>query len=295
MLQRYSSKIRDHHLFESFILGVIVLAGIVVGVETSKGLVARYGGILHFLDQAILWIFVAEIVIKIAAEGRRPWRYFFSAWNLFDFSIVVVCLLPAGGAWVAVIRLARILRALRLITAVPRLQMLVGALLKCIPSMFYVSLLLGIHFYVYAVMGTFFFRENDPGHFGDLGHSLLTLFRVVTLEDWTDVMYTAIYGSHQYAAQGVIPVGPEPQAFGFWAVLYFMSFVVVGSMVMINLFIGVILTSITDAQAEQIKSKLDVDAALEGEKAIEQSLERLETELEAIKHYIARKNEPPQK
>ena len=150
----------------------------------------------------------------------------------------------------------------------------------------YVSLLLGLHFYVYAVMGTFLFRGNDPGHFGDLGQSMLSLFRVVTLEDWTDVMYSAVHGTAVYNAQGPIPVGPEPHAFGWWGVLFFVSFVVVGAMVMINLFVGVMVTSLSEAQAEALRHKLDITAIEEHEQALERTVDKLETELTELRRLI---------
>ena len=152
-------------------------------------------------------------------------------------------------------RLFRILRVLRLITQIPKLQKLVLALLHSLPSMGYVVLLLSMHFYVYAVIGVNFFRGNDPGHFGDLGLALLSLFRIVTLEDWTDVMYTAILGSDVYPAQGAIPIGPEPEAFGVWAIIYFVSFVMVGALVMINLFIGVMVESLAETKLESNSEK----------------------------------------
>lgn len=285
-MQALCQKIRDDHRFEVFIIGVIVLAGVLVGLETSEKLVAQYGTILHGIDKLILLIFIAEIVIKMAAEGSRPLNYFRNGWNVFDFSIVAVCLLPSTGAWVTVVRLARILRAVRLITQIPRLQVLVGALLKSLPSMGYVSLLLGLHFYVYAVMGTFLFRGNDPGHFGDLGNSMLSLFRVVTLEDWTDVMYSSVHGTAVYNAQGPIPVGPEPYAFGYWGVLYFVSFVVVGAMVMINLFVGVMVTSLSEAQAESLRQKLDITAIEEHEIALEHTVDKLESELNELRRLL---------
>lgn len=285
-MQALCQKIRDDHRFEVFIIGVIVLAGVLVGLETSEKLVAQYGTILHGIDKLILLIFIAEIVVKMAAEGSRPLNYFRNGWNVFDFSIVAVCLLPSTGAWVTVVRLARILRAVRLITQIPRLQVLVGALLKSLPSMGYVSLLLGLHFYVYAVMGTFLFRGNDPGHFGDLGNSMLSLFRVVTLEDWTDVMYSSVYGTAVYNAQGPIPVGPEPHAFGYWGVLYFVSFVVVGAMVMINLFVGVMVTSLSEAQAESLRQKLDITAIEEHEIALEHTVDKLESELNELRRLL---------
>lgn len=119
-----------------------MLAGILVGLETYDGIVASYGSIINVLDKLILGVFILEIVIKMGAHGGKPLDYFKDPWNIFDFTIVVVCLLPVQGQFVAVLRLARILRVLKLVTAVPKLQILVGALLKSIPSMFYVSILL---------------------------------------------------------------------------------------------------------------------------------------------------------
>ena len=185
--------VRDAAWFNHFITAVILLAGVVVGIETYPSMVEAYGEPLHIANWAILAIFIVEIIVKMAAEGSKPWRYFMDSWNVFDFLIVALCLLPVDVSFVAVLRLARVLRVLKLVTAVPKLQILVGALLKSIPSMFYVSLLLGLLFYLYATTAVFFFGENDPIHFRNLQLSMLSLFRAVTLEDWTDLMYIAMY------------------------------------------------------------------------------------------------------
>ncbi len=279
-------RIRDDHRFEVFIIGVIVAAGVLVGLETNSKIVEKHGGLIHVFDKIILGIFIFEIVIKMIAESPKPQNFFNNGWNVFDFTIVAVCLLPSSGAWVTVVRLARILRAVRLVTQIPKLQILVGALLKSLPSMGYVSLLMLLHFYVYAVMGTFLFRGNDPGHFGSLGMSMVSLFRAVTLEDWTDLMYTAYYGSHLYAAQGPTPVGPNPEAFGWWGILFFSSFVIIGAMVMINLFVGVMVTSLSEAQAEAIKRKLDIDEVEEREAKLEEAVRSLESQFQELKKLI---------
>lgn len=278
----------EHRAFERTVLCVILLAGVLVGLETSRSLMERFGEQLIFLNHVVLSLFVAEVVLKVIAEGRAPWRYFRVGWNVFDFCVVVACLLPSGGAWLAVARLARILRVLRLATMLEELQLIVSALLRTIPSMGYVTLLLMLHFYVYAVAGVWLYRDNDPGHFGDLGVAFLTLFRVVTLEDWTDVMYTAIYGSDVYAAQGAVPVGTDPQGFGVWAAVYFVSFVVIGAMVMVNLFIGVILTSITEVQAESLKKKLDIDVLKQQDAATLDELNKIEQAISNLKQQLSR-------
>ena len=130
------------------------------------------------------------------AQGRQPQNYFKDAWNIFDFSIVAVCLLPIqSNDFVAVLRLVRVLRVLKLVSAIPRLQVLVGAVLKSIPSIGYVFLLATLHFYIYGCMATFLYSENDPVHFRNLQTSMLSLFRAVTLEDWIDLIYINMYVS----------------------------------------------------------------------------------------------------
>ena len=156
--------------FQRFILALIVISGILVGFETypafSEG--TPVGNAIIVVQYVILWIFVAEQVLKIAACGSQPWKYFQQGWNLFDLAIIVICFLPLDARFATVFRLARLLRTLRMVTVLPRLQVLVGALLKSIPSLGYIGLLLGLHFYVYACAGTFLFSKNDPVRFGTL-------------------------------------------------------------------------------------------------------------------------------
>jgi voltage-gated sodium channel len=242
--------IRDSRRFQGFILVVIGMAAVLVGLETYPDIVAQHGQLLHVLDAIILGIFVIEILIKLASFGSRPGRFFADGWNVFDFVIVAVCFLPGNAHFAAVLRLARVLRAFRLLSAVPRLQVLVGALLKSLPSMGYVAVLLALLFYVYGVLGVFLWAENDPKHFGDLPSSLLSLFRVVTLEDWTDIMYTQMYGSDVYPAPALPDVQPKPNASPLVAPLYFVSFVLIGTMIVLNLMIGVVINSMTEAQRE---------------------------------------------
>lgn len=232
-------RIVESRSFQNFILAAITGAGVVVGLETSPAVMERYGQLLRTLDWAILYIFAIEILLKIIAHGNKPWEFFRNSWNVFDFVIVLVCFLPLNSHFVAVLRLARILRVLRLVTVLPRLQVLVGALLRSIPSMGYVGMLLFLHFYIYAVIGTFVFGPNDPGHFGTLGASLLTLFQVVTLEGWVDIMNMQMATSPGY--------GPP---------LYFISFIVIGGMIILNLFIGVIMNSMQESTAEMEARRL---------------------------------------
>jgi voltage-gated sodium channel len=275
----------DSDGFQYGILVVIVLAALLVGLETSRDLVARHGALLHTLDALVLWIFVVEALLKMARHGRHWYRYFGDPWNVFDFLIVVVCFLPIGGRYAAVLRLARVLRALRLVTAVPKLQLLVSSLLKSIPSLAYVGLLLGVLFYVYAVMGVFMFRGNDPVHFQDLSTALLTLFRVVTLEDWTDVMYIQMYGSDAYPGYADYAQAHLREASSGSPMLgaaYFVSFVMLGTMIMLNLFIGVIINSMDEAQAEREAEVRRKHIERDGEISVGDEIRLIEEEMEKL-------------
>ncbi|MDQ3192841.1 MAG: ion transporter [Bacteroidota bacterium] len=295
--------IADSKLFNIFILFVIVAAGIVVGIETYKGIAEEYSTLLHLVDQLILWIFVAEAVIKIGSYGKKPWLYFKDPWNVFDFVIVAVCFMPVNAAYVAVLRLARILRAFKLVTALPKLQIIVGSLLKSIPSMGYIALLLVIHFYIYGVMGTFLFSDNDPVHFRNLQMSMLSLFRAVTLEDWTDLMYINMYGCDNYGYDGSHIPCTSPNAMPVASAIYFVSFIITGAMVVINLFIGVIIGGMDDMK-EELKKELNDKTRREARSnnqtheelaLIEQQIEMMNENITQLKNHLKnyREKNPP--
>ncbi|MEM6332930.1 MAG: ion transporter [Planctomycetota bacterium] len=276
-------RVVDSKWFQHGVLGLIVVAAVLVGLETSRSVMDAWGDLIHTLDKVILWLFVVEAVLKMARHGTRFYRYFHEPWNVFDFVIVAVCFMPFGGPYAAVLRLARVLRALRLVSNVPKLQLLVGSLLKSLPSMFYVGILLTLLFYIYGVLGVFMFRDNDPVHFGDLGKSLLTLFRVVTLEDWTDVMYLQMYGSDVYAGWNqVAEQATQPKAQPVLGATYFVSFVMLGTMIMLNLFIGVIISSMDEAQAEEERKERRRHIEETGEPTVKDELLEIEHELDAM-------------
>lgn len=273
----FSKRIADSNWFQTLIILVIILAGVVVGIQTYGEQVSHYAKLLHRLDLLILIIFTIEVVIKILAEGNKPFNYFKDGWNVFDFLIVAVCylalMIPSMDAsFIAVLRLARILRVFKLITAVPKLQILVGALLKSIPSMGYVGVLLALLFYIYAATGVFLFGENDPIHFGNLQRGMLSLFRVVTLEDWTDIMYINMYGcDHPLWGYDEEMGCVSPHGNVYVSVAFFVSFVLLGTMIVLNLFIGVIMSSMDEARKEAEANY--VEAVAHGEKAVENKME----------------------
>lgn len=228
-------KIVAHSFFEYFIVAVILMSAVVIGLETSPELSASYGGWFDFINQIILGVFIVEACLKMFALAPRPQLYFTNGWNLFDFSIIVLALIPFTGDLAMIARLARLLRVFRLISVIPELRLIVATLVRSIPSMGNIILLMSVIFYIFAVAGQQFFHEHDPQHWGNIGISLLSLFRIVTLEDWTDLMYTAMeYNEYSW--------------------IYFVSFVVLGTFVVINLFIAIVINNLESAKLEHLES-----------------------------------------
>lgn len=243
-------KIVENKLFNNFLFAVILISAMIIGLETYPELVKQYKGILSLADKLIIAIFTVEIFLKIIAHGKRPWIYFTDPWNVFDFVIVAICLSPLNDThYFAVFRILRVLRIFRMITVLPKLKLIISALLKSIPSMGYVLMLIGILFYVYAIVGVFVFGEKDTIHFGDLHHSFVTLFKVLTLEGWTDIMNVHILGPVNNGNQQIVSL---------WPFLYFASFIVIGAMIIMNLFIGVIMNSMEESQKELSKELNDI-------------------------------------
>ncbi len=254
-------KIAEAKWFQHFIIAVILLAGILVGIQTYGERVEQWTSIIDTIDWVILIIFTAEVFIKITAQGNQPQNYFKDAWNLFDFFIVVACyagpFLGDNAEFLPVLRLIRILRVFKLVTALPELQLIVGALLRSIPSMAYISLLLGLLFYIYGAMAVFLFGPNDPIHFDNLQTAILSLFRVITLEDWTDIMYINMYGCGNYGYGGNEALCTNSSGSPILASLFFVSFVLIGTMIVLNLFIGVIMNGMDEMKAEtEIKARV---------------------------------------
>lgn len=279
-----ATKLVNSTLFQRLVISAIIVSAVLIGLETSPEIMEKWGTSLKVIDRFLVLLFALEIGLRLASHGRAFWRFFSEPWNVFDFVVVAACLLPASHQYIVVLRLFRVLRVLRLVTTVPKLQLLVGALFKSIPSMGYIIVLLSVHFYIYAVLGTFLFGANDPWHFGSLGKSALTLFQVVTLEGWVEIMVTQIKGCSSAAAGLASTLCDGSEAFPRIAPLYFVSFIVLGTMIILNLFIGVVVNSMNEMQEElagedssRSPEKIRKELAL-----VKASLERLDTYLNKL-------------
>lgn len=229
-----AARIVHGRAFKGSVLGAILVGAVLVGLETVPAIHEAYGAAIWSLDRVVLAVFVLEVLLKIAAEGRRPWRYFLDPWNVFDFAVTAICLLPLDAKFAQVLRLGRVARSLRLITALPRLQLIVGALLRSLPSFGWISLLLFTLLYVYSVMAVFLFGAGDPERFGSLWTSTLTMFGVLTLEGWVDIMGDQMRNGAPVAAPA-----------------FFVSFIMSGTMIFLNLLVGVIVNSMSEMPGAQ--------------------------------------------
>ncbi len=283
-MSKFFKKIAEAQWFKTTVIIAILGAGVVVGIETYAKFAEKHQRILEFLNKFILFIFTVEIAVKMLAEGKKPWNYFKDGWNIFDFVIVAAAFLPFGGSSIAILRLLRLLRVLKLVKALPKLQMLVGALLKSIPSMAYVSVLLLLLFYIYAVAGVFFFGNNDPIHFKDLQTSMLSLFRIVTLEDWTDIMYINMFGCENYGYSGNMDVCVESKSTPLLSAIFFVSFVLIGTMIILNLFIGVIMNGMEEARNEMEAEEYTKSKGLSHDvETLEQKMEEMHALIKKFK------------
>jgi len=265
-MKAFAQRIVEARWFEPAMIALIVFNGVLIGLETSKEFMAAYDGWLHLGNDIILAIFIIEAILKITAVAPRYALYFGNGWNLFDFTIVVLSLLPATEEFALVARLIRVLRVLRLVSAVPQLRLIVATLVRSIPGMAHVIALMSIIFYIYAVIGFHLFDEHDPEHWGTLGTALLTLFGIVTLEGWVQVMETVL----------------EPYP---WAWVYFVSFVLIGTFVMLNLFIAVVINNLEASKTEELEElrhPVTHDEVLRELKRTRDALDQLQGRLEAF-------------
>ena len=225
----------DQAVVRNTIVAVIIFNAIILGLETSQVSMARFGDLIVLLDKLCLAVFVIEIVLKLIAKGPR---FFKSGWNIFDFVIVGISLVPAGQG-LSVLRALRILRVLRVVSVAPRLRRVVEGLLNALPGMGSVFMLMTLIFYIGAVMATKLFGTSFPDWFGTLGRSAYSLFQIMTLESWSMGIVRPVMEVYPYA----------------WA--FFLPFILVTTFAVVNLLVGLIVNSMQDAHHEEDNQRTD--------------------------------------
>lgn len=213
--------VESSKLFQTAVIGIILLSALTIGARTYE-LPATLNQFLGHLDAAVTSFFLAEILLRFAAHPNKQ-RFFADGWNVFDTIIVIGSLIPLDQAESVLLgRLLRVFRVLRMVSVVPELRFLINSLLIAIPRMGYIALLMFIIFYIYGTIGSLFFHDINPVLWGDVAIAMLTLFRVATFEDWTDVMYETM---------SVHPMS--------W--IYYLTFIFLTAFVFLNMMVGTIL------------------------------------------------------
>ncbi len=253
-------QLKANKWFESFVIFIIVVSALLIGARTYEE-TSRYASILRWLDLGITLFFLLEISIRIAAE-KRTRDFFKGAWNIFDFIIVVTSLIPIDDSeMVLLARLLRVFRVLRLVSLIPELRMLMGALLKSIPRMGYVVLLMFIIFYIYGAVGSFLFHDVDERLWGNISVAMLTLFQVATFESWaTAVLY------------------PTMEHYPF-AWIYFLTFIFLNAFVFLNMMIGIVL---------DVMQKESAAIDRESGEGRDVALDRISSQVDSLTHQLNR-------
>ena len=251
-------RLRSNKAFELLVISIIVVSALVIGAKTYE-LSPLTTRIIVFLDWGITFFFLTEITVRFLGEPDKK-RFFHSGWNIFDTLIVVVSLIPIEDSEMALIgRLVRIFRVLRMVSIIPELRTLLNSLLAAMPQLGYVMMMMFIIFYIYAAVGSTFFAEINPALWGDIAISMLTLFRVMTFEDWTDVMYETM---------AVYPLS--------WT--FYLSFIFLSAFAFLNMIIGIVVNVLEEEHQRQAKE--------EALAAGEPTLKDLQEEIHGLKQLL---------
>lgn len=256
-LQAFFWRIRSNKIFEGFVIFIIIVSALLIGAKTYD-IPLLASKVINIADWGITFFFLTEIVIRFLGEERKL-AFFKKGWNIFDTLIVVSSLVPVENSEMALLgRLIRVFRVLRMVSIIPEMRLLLDALLKALPQLGYVVALMFIIFYIYGAIGSMFFAEINPVLWGDISISMLTLFRVMTFEDWTDVMYETM---EVYSLS--------------W--LFYLTFIFFTAFAFLNMVIGIVVNTLHE-ESDRVR----LEQA--GKNAV--TLHEIQDELEELKEMV---------
>jgi voltage-gated sodium channel len=269
---RRLAKVVDSPAFAALVLGVIVANAIVLGLQTYDDVVDDYGGLLDLLNDVFLAFFVGELALRMASYGRRPHDFFREPWNVFDFVIIAAAFIPGLRSNSTLLRLARMLRVVRVVRLLPELRVLTLAMARSLPPLFSMAVLTTVILFVYGMVGWVLFGDEDPERWGDIGEAMLTLFVLLTLENLPSTLE---------AGMEIEPL----------SIIYFVTFVLVAALIVLNVLIGVVLHSMQEARAIHAREELLArgEAATEDQVALEVRIERMREALDELERELVRK------
>src|ERR671914_1774724 len=257
-------RIVDHPAFTAAVVAVILANALVLGLQTYPGIERDYGGALDLVNTLFLAFFVVEIGIRMAAYGRRPWRFFLDGWNVFDFLAVALAFGPGLRENSTVLRLARLARIVRVVHLLPDVRILITAVVRSLPPLASMAILTSVILFVYGMVGWQLFGDEIPNRWGTIGEAMLTLFVMLTLENFPIYMYEGM------------EIHP-------WSWVFFVSFILVAAFVVINVFIAIVLNSMEEARELERRAPFpgeeDVAPVAERIAILRNALDELEREL----------------
>jgi voltage-gated sodium channel len=264
------ARLVDSHAFTTFIIGVIVANAVVLGLQTYDAIVDRRGGLLESLDLLFLGVFCVELILRIASY-RNPIDFFRSGWNVFDFVVIALAFTPGLRESTTLLRLARLARVVRVVRLLPDLRVLLVGVIRSLPPLGAMAILVTLILFVYGMVGWSIFGESIPEDWGDIGTAMLTLFVMLTLENFP-----------VYMDRGM-EVHP-------WSWIYFVSFVLIAAFIVINVLIGIVLNSLEEAREIERRRRVGIGVetadfapapVMERMQMLRAALDELEQELAA--------------
>jgi voltage-gated sodium channel len=258
--QRSARRLVESDTFQNAIVAVIIANAITIGVQTYT-ISGWLHALLEWADRVFLGVFVVELVLRLAADGFRLTRFFRRGWNVFDFLVVAAAFIPGIANNSTVLRLIRLLRVARLIKMMPDISVLFDGMRRAAGPAFSLVALTVLLCYLYAVLGVVLFGERAPQYFGNVGEGLLTLFTLLTLKGWNTVMY-------------------DLRAISAAAIPYSLSFILIGTYIVINLVVGVVITSLDEAYKTRASAEAAKHDLTETIHELRAALDTLETKLQ---------------
>jgi voltage-gated sodium channel len=265
--------------FDAGILAVIAINAVTLGLETYESVEAEHGPLLHAINDVVLGIFVVELALRIGAYGRRPRDFFRDGWNIFDFIVVSAGFVPGVRENATLLRLARLLRIVRTIRLLPDLRVLAVAVGRSVPGVASLAAITLLLVYVYGMVGWLIFADHDPANYANVGQAMVTMFVLLTLENLPTYIETG-------------------QQLSDWTLLFYISYALLASFLIFNLFIGIVINSMEEARAIELhraeRALLDDDETNDEQahevvlaerlRALRKAMEELERELASRSH-----------
>lgn len=249
--------------FQNFITIIIIINSILIGLETFPEIVREYDVIIDIIDLIILAMFTVEIALKVLIYR---FRFFTDGWNIFDFCIIAISILPAAGSF-SIFRALRIVRTLRLFKSLPKLRLIIESLVHSIPSIGWIGVLLGIVYYIFAVVGYNLFSQGYPEYFGTLSKAFFTLFQIMTLESWSSAIARPIMDGVPYAA------------------IYFVTFILIATYTTLNVFIAIVVNTMNQMTLQGLHEEEEnmKDFIRQENARLNEKLEVIQKEIDLIK------------